>query len=127
MKILVFGSSLLISAAVFPLAFAAQPVSKPAATSVAETETARRVANGMTRNEVLTSAGQPGAMLDANVWAYWQFTAQRVPESEKLDTLLVVFVGDRVSFFKFVAAEPVRAFLAQHEQVRARQQPIAGK
>ena len=68
----------------------------------------------MTLSQLVAEAGTPDAQLDANVWVYWDFRAAGVARTHAhLDTVLVIFTGQRVAWVKLVEAAPVRAFLAR--------------
>ena len=68
----------------------------------------------MTRSQVVAEAGEPDAHCDPNVWVYWEIRAVAVVRTHPhLDTLLVVFSGERVAWMKLVEAGPVRMFLAR--------------
>lgn len=77
--------------------------------------TLRRFAVGMTCAELRAAAGAPDAMLDANVWVYWNIRARGLPDDQNYDALLVVIANDRVKLFKFCASAPVKSFLARQE------------
>jgi len=123
MKKLLLARSFVLSAALF---------SSPIATTADEADllvpllAPRRVANGLSRDELKAAAGAPDLVLDGHVWVYWSFHPSKVPAAQNLDTLLVVFAQDRVSFFKFCASEPVRAAIAQRK-ARAAKTAVAVK
>lgn len=114
MKTIRLPLAVLLLAALAPLT-SAQPAIPSADETPAPDQFARRVAVGMTRGELLLSAGAPDAELDAKVWVYWDFRVRGVPADTRHDALLVVFKGDRIEFFKFCPSQPVRAFIARQQ------------
>ncbi len=85
--------------------------------------TLRRVAVGMTRAEVHIAAGAPDAVLDEDVCVYWNFRAPGVPDC--YDALLVVFKKQRVTFIKFCATAPIRAYMKAKEETQ--KQAVIGR
>ncbi len=129
MKKLSLLTALVVASLLLPGVLPAQTDATPETeiAPIAPLVKARRVAVGMTRNQLKSAAGVPDAMLDANVWVYWDFQVREVPADRNHDALLVVFAGDRVKFFKFTSSQPVRAFIARQEAAAAAPTVVARK
>jgi hypothetical protein len=79
----------------------------------------RHIATGMPRQQVVALIDAPGAILDQNVWVYWNYKAVGIPGTEKYDTLIVVFKDGRINLIQFCRSEPVRAFIAAQGSIVA--------
>ena len=62
---------------------------------------------------VVVRLGAPDAKATTNLWVYWNYKAEDIPDCEAGDTLVVEFQNDRVESVRFGRSEQVRAFLAQ--------------
>jgi hypothetical protein len=68
---------------------------------------------GMSRSNLVAQIGEPTARLGEGVWAYWDFRRAGQLASDRGDTLVVVFAGDRVSLLRFTTRSAVEAALRQ--------------
>ena len=84
----------------------------------------RRVAVGMSRDQVVASMrGQPDDTLSSDVWIYWNFRApQRVP-TKSYTALLVIFEGARVKLIRLADAAATKILLARWRAASLSAQP----
>ena len=124
MKIPAFDLRFTLALLPFPPAFAAQPSATAALDGMVALPTGAALAQGMSRESVVSAMGTPDHQLSPDVWVYWDFKAKKLPGSEGYDTLVVRFSDDRVTLLRLTHSEVVRTFIHQ-QKTRARQAKLA--
>jgi hypothetical protein len=94
----------------------------PDADSLVSFTSDTRITLGMHRSDVLLRLGRPDEAVSTGMWVYWDFRAKGRPPGELLDTLVVFFAKDRVTFLRLTER---KATLAAVQQLR-QQQAVAG-
>ena len=70
-----------------------------------------RVARGMHRDDVVLRLGRPDDTVATSLWVYWNFHARGRLAGDGLDTLVVFFAKDRVSWLRLTEREATIALL----------------
>jgi hypothetical protein len=73
----------------------------------------------MSREAVSFKLGLPSETLGTDVWFFYNFRGRGAAAAENLDTLLVVFVDDRVTTLRVCDSRPVRELIAKQKVKRA--------
>jgi hypothetical protein len=71
------------------------------------------IARGMHRDDVVLRLGQPDETVSTGIWVYWDFSAKGRPPGDHLNTLVVFFAKDRVTWLRLTERSATIALLHQ--------------
>ena len=88
---------------------------------------ALRIEKGMTRTQVREVFGEPGAVLSANVWAFFNLRFLTTPAAAPCDAMVLAFNQDRVNEIRLCDSASVRVLIARLEKRRNEEARVASK